>query len=108
MAVRPQYHWTDQKIRVHTFCCLLVLLLGRLVEFQARELHDTEGLSGLLDRLPTVRLAMLLKPAGKGAANPAASGRWSRPLDDEARAVCENAKARKCRGRGFEFLPFHQ
>lgn len=22
LAVRPQYHWTDQKIRVHTFICL--------------------------------------------------------------------------------------
>jgi|SRR5579862_1466637 len=70
MAVRPQYHWTDQKICVHTFCCLLALLLGRLVEFQARALHYTEGLSGLLDLLATVRLAMLLKPAGKRGGRP--------------------------------------
>ncbi len=70
MAVRPQYHWTDQKICVHTFCCLLALLLGRLVEFQARELHYTEGLSGLLDLLATVRLAMVLKPAGKRGGRP--------------------------------------
>jgi transposase len=61
MAVRPQYHWTDQKICVHTFCCLLALLLGRIIEFQARQLHYTQGLSGLLDVLATVRLAMLLK-----------------------------------------------
>ena len=65
MAVRPQYHWTDQKICVHTFCCLLALLLGRLLEFQARELHYTEGLSGLLDLLATVRLAMVLKRGGR-------------------------------------------
>lgn len=70
MAVRPQYHWTDQKICVHTFCCLLALLLGRLVEFQARQLHYTEGLSGLLDLLATVRLAMVLKPAGKRGGRP--------------------------------------
>ena len=70
MAVRPQYHWTDQKICVHTFCCLLALLLGRLVEFQARQLHYTEGLSGLLDQLATVRLAMVLKPAGKRGGRP--------------------------------------
>ena len=70
MAVRPQYHWTDQKICVHTFCCLLALLLGRLIEFKARELHYTQGLSGLLDRLATVRLAMLLKPAGHKGGRP--------------------------------------
>ena len=32
LAARPQYHWTDQKIRVHTFIGLLALLLCRLVE----------------------------------------------------------------------------
>ena len=70
MAVRPQYHWTDQKICVHTFCCLLALLLGRLLEFQARQLHYSEGLSGLLDLLATVRLAMVLKPTGKRGGRP--------------------------------------
>jgi Leucine carboxyl methyltransferase len=69
-AVRPQYHWTDQKIHVHTFCYLLALLLGRVVEFQARQLDYTEGLSGLLALLGTVRLAMVLKPAGKHGGRP--------------------------------------
>ena len=68
MAVRPQYHRTDQKICAHTFRRLLALLLGRLVEFQARQMHYTEGLSGLLDLLAAVCLAMLLKPAGKRGA----------------------------------------
>ncbi len=70
MAVRPQYHWTDQKICVHTFCCLLALLLGRVIEFQARQLHYTQGLSGLLDALATVRLAMVLRPAGNKGGRP--------------------------------------
>jgi hypothetical protein len=25
-AVRPQYHWSDQKVRVHMFICLLALM----------------------------------------------------------------------------------
>jgi len=62
LAVRPQYHWTDQKIHVHTFICLLALLLSRVVEREARSLHRTESLSGLLDLLGTVRLAMVLRP----------------------------------------------
>jgi transposase len=70
MAVRPQYHWTDQKICVHTFCCLLALLLGRFIEFRARQLHYTPGLSGLLDLLATVRLAMVLRPAGNQGGRP--------------------------------------
>ncbi len=70
MAVRPQYHWTDQKICVHAFCCLLALLLGRVIEFEARRLHYAQGLSGLLDLLGTVRLAMVLRPAGNKGGRP--------------------------------------
>jgi transposase len=70
MAVRPQYHWTDQKIQVHTFCCLLALLLGRLIERQARQLHYPHSLSALLDLLGTIRLAMVLRPAGKKGGRP--------------------------------------
>lgn len=60
-AVRPQFHWTDPKIRVHTFICLLGLLLGRVVEYEARQLGYSQGLSGLLDLLGSIRLAMVLR-----------------------------------------------
>ena len=30
-SVRPQYHFTDQKVRVHIFCCLLGLTLATLL-----------------------------------------------------------------------------
>ncbi len=30
-SLRPVYHWTDQKIRVHVFICLLSLLLGQML-----------------------------------------------------------------------------
>ena len=35
LALRPQYHWTDQKIEVHSFCCVLGYLLGALVRRDA-------------------------------------------------------------------------
>jgi transposase len=46
LAVRPQYHWTDQKVHVHTFICLLGLLLARVIEYEARRLGYRQGLSG--------------------------------------------------------------
>ena len=70
LAVRPQFHWTDQKIQVHTFICLLALLLARVVERKARKLQRTESLSGLLDLLGTVRLAMVLQPSGQKGGRP--------------------------------------
>ena len=36
IALRPQYHWTDQKVRVHVFTCVLALMLVSLMQ---RELH---------------------------------------------------------------------
>jgi len=72
LALRPQYHWTDQKIHVHAFICLLALLLARIVEHQARGLGRREGLSALLERLGGIRLAMMLRPSGKKGGRPRA------------------------------------
>lgn len=62
LAVRPQYHWTDQKIRVHAFLCLAALLMARTVEHEARKAGFTGSLSGLLDQMGKLRLAMVLQP----------------------------------------------
>jgi len=70
LAMRPQHHWTDHKIQIHSFLCLLALLLARVVEREARKLQRTEGLSGLLDLLSTVRLAMVLRSAGEKGGRP--------------------------------------
>lgn len=69
LAVRPQFHWTDQKLRVHIFICLLAYILARLVYHEARAKSEWTGtLSGLLDHLGKTRLAMVLRaPAKTGA-----------------------------------------
>jgi len=82
LAVRPQDHWTDQKIQVHAFICLLALLLARVVEREARQLGHRESLSGLLDLLATIRLALVLRSPGKKAERPRA--KWQlEEMDDE-------------------------
>jgi transposase len=69
-AVRPQYHWTDQKIYVHTFVCLLALILGRVIELEVQQLGYREGLTGLMELLSQVRLAMVLRPSGEKGGRP--------------------------------------
>ena len=69
-AFRPQYHWTDQKIHVHAFICLLALLLGRVIERAARQLGRTQSLSHIMDELDTIRLAMVLTQSGERAGRP--------------------------------------
>ena len=83
--MRPQYHWTDQKIQV-AFICLLGLLLARVIEREARKLERGEGLSGLLDSLADIRLApMVLEPSGEKGGRPRAS--WQLEITDQETAA---------------------
>lgn len=70
LTVRPPYHWTDQKGRVHTLVCLLAFLLCRLVERESRAAGDAGNLSHLLDLLGTIRLAMIVQPSGTQGGRP--------------------------------------
>lgn len=72
LAVRPQHHWTDQKIRVHVSICLIALMLSRLLHKIAREQHEYSGdVDTLLDDLGSVRLALLMRaPANRKAGRP--------------------------------------
>jgi transposase len=66
LAVIPEFHWTDQKIVVHYFTCVLGYLLAALMWRQARLRADYCGtLDNLLDRLNEVRLATLITAGGK-------------------------------------------
>ena len=56
-SVYPQYHWTDQKIKVHTFICLVGLLLSQILWKRAREAGYSISMENLIDRLTQVRMA---------------------------------------------------
>ncbi len=61
LAWRPQYHWTDQKIEVHGFICLLAYLLVMITFKKARERASfSQCPHTLLEKLTEVRLATLI------------------------------------------------
>jgi len=68
IAIRPQFHWTDQKLHVHVFTCIVGYLLARLVHLKAVAAGYQHGMERLLDDLEQVRRVVLLRPslAGKG------------------------------------------
>lgn len=62
LTVRPQYHWTDQKIEVHGFICVLAFLLGMVVYKRAKEQARFQGsVHTLLEKLSSIRLATLIE-----------------------------------------------
>jgi hypothetical protein len=66
-AVRPQYHWTDQKLRVHAFCCVVGYLLVKLLERRARQGGiPVRSPRALLRRLQEIREVTVMEPGSRG------------------------------------------
>lgn len=66
IATRPQFHWTDQKLRVHTFTCVLAYLLTRLLWWRYQR-HDNRFRSprSLLAELKKIRVARIADATGR-------------------------------------------
>jgi len=64
LALRPQYHWTDQKIEVHSFCCVVGYLLAALLRRHARQMGSSESIAALLDRLNNLRMVLRTECSG--------------------------------------------
>ncbi len=62
MALRPQYHWTDQKLHVHVFTCVLGYLLASLLHLRARRADAPyASIESLLNALGRVRRSMIVR-----------------------------------------------
>lgn len=66
-AVRPQYHWTDQKLQVHAFCCVVGYLLLKLLERRARQGGmPVRSPRALLRTLQAIREVTVMEPGPRG------------------------------------------
>lgn len=66
LSTRPQFHWTDQKLRVHTFLCVTGYLLVRLLWWRARRETGYEGSPrSLLAELAQIRSCRLVEQTGR-------------------------------------------
>ncbi|HWQ22586.1 MAG TPA: IS1634 family transposase [Gaiellaceae bacterium] len=71
LAARPIYHWTDQKIRVHLFCCVLALLLTHLLWKRAQQRGLDASPQRLLNALAELdQIELVYPPAGDGRGRP--------------------------------------
>jgi transposase len=69
LALRPQYHWTDQKLHVHAFLCVVAYLLATLVHHTAVRDADYAGsVDTLFEDLATIRRVTVARPTAHGRA----------------------------------------
>ena len=64
-SVQPQFHWTDSKVRVHTFCCLLGLLLTSILKKELEDSGVKMSNKKIIDLLSGIREVYVLTPDKK-------------------------------------------
>jgi len=62
----PMFHWTDSKIRVHAFYCVLALSIARLLRRQAANAGDAMSVRELLGTLAGIQETVLIYPSTGG------------------------------------------
>jgi len=62
----PMHHWTDPKIRVHSFYCVLALTIARLMTRQANQTGIDMSVRELLDTLAGIQETVLLYQGDRG------------------------------------------
>lgn len=55
LAVRPMFHWTDEKIRVHIFTCVLAFRLCYLLKKELSAKNIDIGINQLLDEMKQIK-----------------------------------------------------
>ncbi len=66
VSFSPMHHWTEQKIRVHTFYCVLALTVALLMRRHAHRHHLDLSVPALLDALAGIQETVLLYPGDRG------------------------------------------
>ena len=66
VSFSPMFHWTDQKIRVHIFYCVLALMVARLMAREAARAGLAMSVRELLGTLAGVQETVLLYQGERG------------------------------------------
>ena len=66
VSFSPMFHWTEQKIRVHVFYCVLALMVARLMAREAARAGMAMSVRELLDTLAGVQETVLLYQGERG------------------------------------------
>jgi transposase len=66
VAFRPTFHWTDQKVHVHAFYCVLALILCSFLRRKLRLAGLPMSIASLMGTLKGIREAVLVYPARRG------------------------------------------
>ena len=67
LTFRPTHHWTDQKLRVHAFYCVLALMIMSLMRRKLAQAGLRMSIARIMERLADIDEVVNLYPTPKGA-----------------------------------------
>jgi transposase len=88
LSIRPTHHWTDQKIQVHVFTCVLALMLVSLLQRELDQKGIKLSLPKMIDLLKEIRESVVVYPQ-RADAEPVLRTTLS-AMSDEQRRVYES------------------
>lgn len=98
IAIRPQHHWTDQKITVHVFSCVLALTLVSLLRRELSHHGIDKSIPDIVDTLAQIReVGVISAPEGRKK-NPTIKTVLSK-MSDEQRAIYQALDLERYRSR---------
>jgi transposase len=62
----PMFHWTDSKIRVHAFYCVLALTLSSVLQREVWQKEEHLSINNLLEELGGIRETLVIYPRRQG------------------------------------------
>jgi transposase len=89
MAWRPSFHWTDQKLHVHAFYCVLSLLFISLAHRQVWRAGIQIGLPTLEKELKAIKEVLTLQIPPSGDSKKAKLYRTLTTMNQQQRAIYE-------------------
>lgn len=66
VSFSPMFHWTDQKVKVHVFYCVLALAIAQLMRREAEQAGIKMSVRELLTTLATIKESNLIYPSTGG------------------------------------------
>jgi transposase len=67
LTFRPTRHWTDQKLRVHAFYCVLALMTLSLLRRKLAQAGINMSIARMVERLAEIRETVTIYPSPEGA-----------------------------------------
>jgi len=64
LAITPEFHWTDQKIKIHFFTCVMGYMLTTILWKKIKNLDYSGSMNNFLDILTEIRLTNILEYIG--------------------------------------------